>query len=97
MVLQLWFEYYPILQPLFVGICFCLAWGIIGLLVWNLGSAIAYSIRTSQRMHQIPCSRCRYFTNDSHLKCPVRPDIALSEAAISCGDFAPPPSLTLEI
>jgi len=97
MLFQLWVKYYAILHPLFVGIGFCLAWGMVGLLVWNMGSAIAYSIRTSKRMHQIPCSHCQYFTNDYHLKCSVRPDIALSEQAINCGDFAPPPSLTLDI
>ena len=97
MVYQLWVQYAPLFNPLFVGIGFCLAWGMIGLLVWNVGSAIAYSIRTSNRMHQIPCSNCQYFTNDYRLKCPVRPDIALSEQAIDCKDFAAPPTLTLDI
>lgn len=97
MVYQLWVSYSPLLHPLFVGIGFCLAWGIIGLILWNIGSAIAYSIQVSNRMHQIPCSNCQYFTNDYHLKCSVHPDIALSEKAINCGDFAAPPTLTLDI
>lgn len=89
MVFELYYKYYLILQPLLVSICFCFAWGIVGLLVWNTVSAISYSIRTSKQMHKIPCSHCQYYTNDYLLKCTIRPDIAMSEVAINCGDYAP--------
>ncbi|MBW4550103.1 MAG: hypothetical protein KME35_03175 [Aphanocapsa sp. GSE-SYN-MK-11-07L] len=43
-----------------------------------------------QRLHQIPCSHCAYFTGSYHLKCTVHPCKALSEEAIDCRDYQPP-------
>jgi len=40
-----------------------------------------------QRLHNIPCTRCVFFTGDYRLKCTVRPCQALSEDAIHCLDF----------
>ena len=40
-----------------------------------------------QRLHQIPCDQCAYFTGDYRLKCTVNPIIAMSEEAIGCRDF----------
>ncbi|MGB3531953.1 MAG: hypothetical protein WBA13_00385 [Microcoleaceae cyanobacterium] len=40
-----------------------------------------------QQLHQIPCSRCAYFTGDYRLKCTVCPSQALTEEAIGCRDF----------
>lgn len=48
-----------------------------------------------KRLHQIPCSRCVYFTGDYHLKCTVHPCRALSEAAIDCLDYQPAQSACL--
>jgi hypothetical protein len=44
-------------------------------------------IQEIKTLHEIPCSRCRYFTGEYHLKCPVNPYAALTEAAIDCLDF----------
>jgi hypothetical protein len=38
-------------------------------------------------MHQIPCSRCGFFTNNYRLKCTVHPLAANTEAAIDCTDY----------
>jgi hypothetical protein len=40
-----------------------------------------------QQLHQVPCSRCAYFTGDYRLKCTVHPAQALTEEAIDCRDF----------
>jgi hypothetical protein len=40
-----------------------------------------------QRLHQIPCSHCLFFTGEYNLKCAVHPCKALSEAAIGCADY----------
>ncbi len=40
-----------------------------------------------KRLHQIPCSRCTFFTNDYRLKCTVNPYSALTETAINCSDY----------
>jgi hypothetical protein len=44
-------------------------------------------VQDIKTLHEIPCSRCRYFTGEYHLKCPVNPSTALTEAAIDCLDF----------
>ena len=40
-----------------------------------------------EKLHEIPCSKCMYFTGDYRLKCPVNPLAALSEEAVDCRDF----------
>lgn len=63
------------------------AWGLTGACAYTVYQSIRQTVKTATRMHQIPCSRCRYFTEDYNLKCPVHPHHALSEAAIGCRDF----------
>ncbi len=40
-----------------------------------------------KKLHQIPCYKCDFFTNDYRLKCTVHPTIACSEEALGCTDF----------
>lgn len=40
-----------------------------------------------QRLDQIPCSRCLFFTGEYNLKCAVHPCKAFSEEAIGCADY----------
>ena len=75
------------IAPFVVPLCFVCAWGLMFLLLWSIGSAIADSVKRAKRMHQIPCANCVFFTGDYHLKCPVQPKIALSEDAIDCPDY----------
>ncbi|MFZ4639486.1 MAG: hypothetical protein ACOYMP_03645 [Nodosilinea sp.] len=75
------------LNPFLVPLCAVMAWGLVGLTLWNLLVISRESLQQAQVMHQIPCARCRYFTNNPLLKCPVHPQMALSEAAIGCGDY----------
>ena len=42
-----------------------------------------------KRLHQIPCSRCTFFTGDYRLKCTVHPYSALTETALNCTDYEP--------
>jgi hypothetical protein len=63
-----------------------LTWGIIILLFLTIWSAIRGSVDTAKRMHQIPCTKCQFFTDDYRLKCTVHPSIANTEAAINCSD-----------
>ena len=34
-----------------------------------------------------PCCRCRYFSNNSYLKCALHPETALTEQAVDCRDY----------
>ncbi|MEG4119437.1 hypothetical protein QUA43_18445 [Microcoleus sp. N9_B4] len=75
------------IQPVLVPLCFVSAWGLVFLLCLSVGRTVTDSLRRAQRMHQIPCANCVFFTGDYHLKCPVQPTIALSEDAIDCPDY----------
>ncbi|WP_088894605.1 hypothetical protein [Leptolyngbya ohadii] len=76
-----------LIQPALVPLCFVLAWGLVGIVGWSLWAAARDSVRVAQRMHQIPCANCQYFTNTHFLKCPVHPSAAGSEEAVNCRDF----------
>ncbi|HSM82115.1 MAG TPA: hypothetical protein VLS96_10535 [Nodosilinea sp.] len=76
-----------LVQPVLVPLCFALAWGLVGLTLWNVATALRDGMARASTMHKIPCADCRYFTNDHRLKCPLHPTIALSESAIDCADF----------
>ncbi len=78
-----------VLEPVLVPICSMLAWGIVILTGWNLVSATRAGLHNAQKMHQIPCANCRFFTNSYHLKCTIHPTTALSEDAINCRDYEP--------
>ena len=40
-----------------------------------------------QKLHQIPCDRCVFFTGEYNLKCTVHPYKALKEEAVDCVDY----------
>jgi hypothetical protein len=52
----------------------------------NLENKIDFSINSS---HQVPCKNCKFFANNHYLKCAVKPDIVLTEAAINCSEYCP--------
>ncbi len=65
-----------------------IAWGFLALAVVQIGRMLTEGTANARRMHQIPCSKCQYFSGDYTLKCALHPSRAGSEAAIDCGDFA---------
>jgi len=77
-----------LMQLILVPLCFVLSWLVVIMVCWNLWSACRQGLAQARRMHQIPCANCQFFTGNYYLKCTVRPDIALSEAAIDCSDYA---------
>jgi hypothetical protein len=67
--------------------CRFLAWGftlIAGITLYRMGKR---GWKNVQKLHQIPCSRCQYFTGSYHVKCLVHPKLASTELAIDCDDF----------
>ncbi|MCX7592732.1 MAG: hypothetical protein N2235_03010 [Fischerella sp.] len=75
------------IQQLLVPICFVSAWMLMILVAWSLWTATRDSLKIAQKMHQIPCASCQYFTDDHRLKCTVHPSIANTEEAINCIDY----------
>ncbi|MEO1590664.1 MAG: hypothetical protein AAFU71_05150 [Cyanobacteria bacterium J06632_22] len=84
-VLLLWL--FHGLQPYLTPICFLMAWSLVLLVLWQLFAVARDGVSQAHRLHQIPCADCRFFTNSHHLKCPVHPSTAMTQAAIRCGDF----------
>ncbi|WP_414620393.1 hypothetical protein [Calothrix sp. CCY 0018] len=39
--------------------------------------------------HKTPCSKCRYFNNNSYLKCAVQPEKVMTKEAKDCQDYCP--------
>jgi hypothetical protein len=74
-------------QGALVPVCFCIAWGLVLGGIWQLWIGWRDGISHVRRLHQIPCSRCAYFSGDYTLKCAVHPQRACSEAAIGCADY----------
>ncbi len=84
---QILYYFVNAIQPFLVPICFVSAWGLIILFTWSLWTAARDSVKTAQKMYQIPCSGCQYFTDDYRLKCTVNPTMANTEEAIECMDY----------
>ncbi|MDA0213147.1 MULTISPECIES: hypothetical protein [Desertifilum] len=57
--------------------------------LWSIWLAAKEAFSRLRRLHQIPCTKCAFYTGDYRLKCTVRPCEALSEAAWNCVDFEP--------
>ena len=71
-----------LLQLRIVGAC-----SILGLCTWSIIGFIVDAIAQAKRMHQIPCTQCRFFTGDYRLKCTINPSVANTEEAIGCRDY----------
>jgi hypothetical protein len=54
---------------------------------WSVISPLLAAIAKAKQMHRIPCTKCRFFTNDYRLKCTIKPQIANTEEAIDCCDY----------
>lgn len=71
-----------------MNIFFCLAaWSLVSLILLNISAFVRDLIANTQRMYQIPCANCQFFTGSPYLKCTLHPTIALSEEAINCRDY----------
>lgn len=84
---QLAFNSAGLFKPILLQLRLVGAFSILGLCSWSLISCIVDAIAQAKRMHQIPCTKCRFFTGDYRLKCTVNPSVANTEQAIGCSDY----------
>ncbi|MGD1919391.1 MAG: hypothetical protein ACFCAD_11165 [Pleurocapsa sp.] len=75
-----------VFKPVMLHLRFVGAYSLLGLVGWSLIRFLIDLVATVKKMHQIPCTRCRFFTGDYRLKCTVNPHVANTEAAIGCSD-----------
>ena len=54
---------------------------------WRLIQISQQAFVYLHRLHQIPCCKCVFFTNNHRLKCTIHPITAMTEESINCGDF----------
>ena len=76
-----------VFKPVLLQLRFVAACSLLVLCGWSLASFAIDAVARGKKMHQIPCTKCRFFTGDYRLKCTVNPNIANSEQAIDCSDF----------
>lgn len=71
-------------------VCFVCLWvSMLSIFIWSALQALKHGTTHLKRLHEIPCSKCDFFTNDYRLKCTVHPVKACTESAINCFDFEP--------
>jgi hypothetical protein len=86
MVTENLFQAIPfVAQSIFV-ICI---WLVLLSFLWSFWNSLLQGWADLQRLHQIPCSSCAFFTGEYYLKCTIRPRDALTKAAIDCLDYEP--------
>lgn len=74
-------------KPVLIQLRMVGAFSILSLCSWSLISCVLDVIAQAKKMHQIPCTKCRFFTGDYRLKCTVNPAVANTEQAIDCSDY----------
>jgi hypothetical protein len=85
------------LHGLIATLCPVFIWlGLVGFFL-AICFAMQDGVKELHRLHQVPCSRCAFFTNDYRLKCTVHPCKALTKAAIDCRDYESCNSQTVRV
>ncbi|AFZ33031.1 hypothetical protein ABN584_09005 [Gloeocapsa sp. BRSZ] len=78
-----------VVQPITTPLCMVSVSSLLAVFLWSIAIATRDGIARLKQLHQVPCSRCAYFTGDYRLKCTVHPCKALTEDAINCLDYEP--------
>ncbi|MGJ3244828.1 MAG: hypothetical protein ACFE0I_01990 [Elainellaceae cyanobacterium] len=63
------------------------AWIISVLIVLSIIRGVRDAVAYANRLHQVPCASCQFFTGNYTLKCTIHPTTAMSESAIDCPDY----------
>lgn len=85
-MLQLAFDVASVFKPFAIQLRAIAGYSLLGIIGWSLLNFVVDVLAVAKKMHQIPCSSCRFFTGDYRLKCTVNPHIANTEEAIDCPD-----------
>ena len=73
-----------------VPVGFMVLWSIAAIFFLGLPKVVGQQeSRLHYRLHQLPCYRCRFFSHNPYLKCPVRPTTVMTKDALDCSDYAP--------
>lgn len=70
-----------------VPIALLMVWAIVNFRISQAWKITQSKQVSTQNLHQVPCKRCHFFTNNPYLKCAVHPETALTPEAAECPDF----------
>jgi hypothetical protein len=84
MFIQILAQFLPLIYNLAFVVCISI--GLISYIL-SIWKKTQKNIQHLKRLHQIPCSRCVFFTGNHNLKCTVHPYKAFHEEAIGCADY----------
>ncbi|MBE9016254.1 hypothetical protein IQ272_08895 [Chroococcidiopsidales cyanobacterium LEGE 13417] len=78
-------EYIGIVLPVYLAI----ATGV--LIIFQISRKRKQSLASDflNRLHQVPCINCHFYSMNPHLKCAVNPSVVLTRRAIDCPDYRP--------
>jgi hypothetical protein len=71
------------------SIYFVMGWAILCLMISVILTVVRSEIIAIERLHDVPCRNCKFFSKNPYLKCAVHPCIALTEKANNCSDYLP--------
>lgn len=72
-----------------IGFLFFLAL-MIALIKWcDIRKSSEESFSKIRINYKTPCSKCRYFSNNSYIKCAVQPEKVMTKEAKDCQDYCP--------
>ena len=69
---------------------FMLVWAVAVFTISNARKKRSRTGRASNRLKQVPCRNCQFYSDNNYLKCAIHPTVALTEQAINCSDYEPP-------
>lgn len=69
---------------------FVVGWAVLYFMLSKIGMAARDEIAVNiKRLHQAPCKKCQFYSNNHYLKCAIHPSTVLTEKAIGCSDYCP--------
>ena len=71
------------------SIDFFIGWVILCLMASIILTVARAEIIALNRLPQLPCRNCQFFSKNPYLKCAVHPYIALTKKANNCSDYLP--------
>lgn len=74
---------------LLIPICFVAIWAGVVCVISDTWKLSRKDMKTSKTIAQLPCKKCRFFSNNPYMKCAVNPYVAMTKAATECQEYRP--------
>lgn len=74
---------------LLIPLCFVAIWAAVVCVISDSWKLSRKDVTTHKQAAQLPCKKCRFFSNNPYMKCAVNPYTAMTKAAMDCPDYLP--------